>query len=271
MSFSERLLYKIKIDSLGRAVRATIRPPGTGGAIDKDSMRKLLGELDFSQINERGLELYAMDPGSKNSKILVLDNELAIYSMTTVADVVMRKNPLVNEMVKIRNIIKILSDKDVVTSRRLDSVSVITDMIIKDIDLSFTKQDVEDIKKAAARSLEIQHSDGVIKGIALFCELLDFIDHPFFGKGSRTIVKGALEQTKTIGPAIIYVQDDNKLLFLEGSLDPSNKQDKEYFDAVVKGKKPATAQGAQVFDALSAMTDEKFSLAHNTRADLKNK
>jgi hypothetical protein len=71
----------------------------------------------WSRRQERDLVLFLETDGPGQTRILVLDNDLSIYN-TSVDDVVLRKSPTVKEMVNIRNAIKILNDKDVVTSKK---------------------------------------------------------------------------------------------------------------------------------------------------------
>ena len=56
----------------------------------------------------------------------------------TVADVGMRKSPTIREMVSIRNAMKILSDADVVASKKEASVRTIQEECLSALDLSFT-------------------------------------------------------------------------------------------------------------------------------------
>ena len=70
-------------------------------------MRSMLELSPYQYQKSRDLELYVQENDQEQKMIFVLDNELPIYK-TTIDDVTMRKSPLIKEMVKIRNIIKIL-------------------------------------------------------------------------------------------------------------------------------------------------------------------
>ena len=59
-------------------------------------------------------------------KVLVFDNELALYH-STVDDVALRKSPEWKEMVSIRTVRRILNDQDVVVSKGKESIRRIYD------------------------------------------------------------------------------------------------------------------------------------------------
>ena len=123
MAFKENLLSKIRIDQLAGQVRASIGPEGSEAKLDKNAMRQLLAMSPYVHRRERDLDLYVEDTAAAVKKILVLDNELPIYR-TTIEDVAMRKSPEVGEMVKIRNIVKILRDSDVTSPRTTWNMSL---------------------------------------------------------------------------------------------------------------------------------------------------
>ena len=112
MSFRENLLKKIEIDKLTTTVLNSIGPSGGERKIDKEAMTQLLEMSPYRYQRERDLDLFVQEAESGRGKILVLDNELPIYT-TTIQDVAMRKSPYIKEMVSIRNAIKILKDSDV--------------------------------------------------------------------------------------------------------------------------------------------------------------
>ena len=153
VSFKENLLKKIKIDQLAAKVIASIGPAESGSKLDKDAMRSLLEMSPYQHQKARDLDLYVEGMDQEPKKILVLDNELPIYR-TTIADVAMRKSPLIKEMVNIRNIVKILKDADVKISRKDESVKAIQQVCIERLDLSFDSSDIEEIAKDGQASLE---------------------------------------------------------------------------------------------------------------------
>ena len=87
----------------------------------------------------------------KKTRILVLDNDLAIYN-TTVYDVAMRKTPTVKEMMNPFNVVKILKDTDVVISKKEESVKTIQKECIDRLDLSYDESDLDEIAKDGTAS-----------------------------------------------------------------------------------------------------------------------
>jgi hypothetical protein len=253
MSFKENLLKKIEIDKMSRNILATIGPPGSEYKVDKGTMRRLLemGSYKFSQ--ERDLDLYISELDSDREKILVLDNELAIYN-TTVADVALRKSPTLKEMISIRNIIKILNDSDVVVSKRKESVATIQKECIERIDLSFEKSDIEEIVKDGVASLERGYAEGVIEALDLFAELLGYCPPPRVFDISQHKIIGALSQKENgeiiFGPIITYSIIHNLLKLIDEKIGSFDKEKIEYLQQVAVGRKEASAEGPGVFQYL---------------------
>ncbi|RJQ60755.1 MAG: hypothetical protein C4530_07035, partial [Desulfobacteraceae bacterium] len=113
MPFKENLLKKMKIDDLAQEIIGAYGPPGSGQRIDMEKAKQLLDMGGFRSFRERDLDLRILEGEESDGRILVLDNDLAIYR-TSAADIALRKSPNVKEMVSIRNIKKILNDSDVV-------------------------------------------------------------------------------------------------------------------------------------------------------------
>ena len=200
MSFKENLLTKIKINELADKVLASIGTVESGSKVDKDAMRSLLEMSPYQHQRERDLDLYVEAIDQAQKKIFVLDNELPIYQ-TTIEDVVIRKSPLIKEMVKIRNIIKILKDTDVKLSRKDASVQTIQKECLTQLDLSFNESDIDEIAKDGQAALERDYSDGVVECLQLFAELLDYKPAPKAFQLGRHIIVGALT-TKTGGESL---------------------------------------------------------------------
>ena len=104
MTFRENLLKKIKIDKISEQVIASIGTPDSGKKIDGEAMRDLLEIKPYKLKRERDLDLFILEKDKGEQRILVLDNDLAIYD-TTAEDVAMRKSPAIKEMLSIRNVI----------------------------------------------------------------------------------------------------------------------------------------------------------------------
>jgi hypothetical protein len=253
MSFKENLLTKLKIDHLADKVIASIAPVESGSKVDKDAMRSLLEMSPYQHQKERDLDLYIEDIDQVQKKIFVLDNELPIY-LTTVDDVVMRKSPLIKEMVKIRNIIKILKDTDVKLSRKEDSVKAIQKECIDRLDLSFAASDIDEIARDGKASLERDYADGVIECLDLFAELLDYQAPPkAFQLGHHKMIGDLTPKAGgevLYGPIIIYSQIHGTLKLIDEPISSFDKTGIEIFQQVAEGKQKAAAEGPDVFEHL---------------------
>ena len=254
MSFKENLLTKIKINRLADKVLASIGPAESGSKVDKEAMRNLLEMSPYQYQKSRDLDLYVENIDQDRKKIFVLDNELPIYE-TTIDDVTMRKSPLIKEMVKIRNIIKILKDSDVKLSRKEESVKAVQKMCIERLDLSFDESDIDEIARDGQASLERDYPDGVVECLELFAEMLDYQPAPKAFQLSRHKIIGALAPKAggevLYGPTIIYSMIHGTLKLIEEQISSFDKTKIEFFQKVVAGKQKANAEGAEVFDYLA--------------------
>ena len=264
MSYKENLLKKIEIDRLVNRVTTSIGSPDSGRKVDKEAMRRLLDIADYSHRHERDLDLYIENAGATKGLILVLDNDLTIYD-TTVEDVIIRKSPIIKEMISIRNIIKILNDKDVVVSRKEASVMHVREACVKQLDLSHTPDDIGDIAIEGKASLESRYADGVVEVLAMFAEMLGYQPPPkVFDVRHHDILGEITEKSggdTLFGPAVIYGRVHNEIKLIDRQLSSLSKEDLDYFQGVVKGEMKAAGEGADVFDFLkrSALKKEPSS------------
>lgn len=234
-------------------VMETVGPPDSGRKIDKETMRKLLemGERKFRK--ERDLDLYLLESDTAPEKILVLDNELAVYN-TTPEDVALRRSPTVKEMLSIRNVIRILNDSDVVISKREASVRTIQKECIDLLDLSFDRSDLDDIKNDGAASLERGYADGVTECLSLFAELLGYRPPPKTFRNSNFEIIGALVSgkpgEKLFGPMVIYSFIHNAIRLIDKQMSTLNKEDAEFVYQIAMGKEKAPMEGVPVLEYL---------------------
>ncbi len=253
MSFKDNLLRKININNTANKVLGSIGPPDSERKTDKATMRRLLEMSPYTLHKKRDLDLYIKGNPEEKGEILVLDNELAIYN-TTSDDVALRKSPTIKEMVSIRNAIKILSDSDVVISKKEESVNTIRKECINLIDLSFNKADIEEIEKEGSASLENGYSEGVIESLSLFAELLGFSPPPKAFKMRHCEIIGHLAKKESgeivFGPAVIYSLAYNTLKLIEKKIGSFDKGEMEYFKQVVAENQEASKEGADVFQYL---------------------
>ncbi|GBC63893.1 hypothetical protein DENIS_4892 [Desulfonema ishimotonii] len=253
MSFKENLLRKMEIDALSERVCASVTAGEDARRLDKEAIGKLLEMGNYQFLQERDMNLCILEAGPDRQKILVLDNDLAIYH-TTVADVALRKSPTVKEMISIRNAIKILSDSDVVVSKKADSVRAIQAECIGGLDLYFALADLEEIEKDGVASLENGYGEGVIEAITLFSELLGYVPPPRAFHLAHHDIRGRItrgENGETLfGPMIVYSRQHNTLQMIDAAVSSLKKDRMARIEAVVSGDADATHEGAEVFAVL---------------------
>lgn len=253
MSFKQNLLEKLKIKALAQRVLLTVGPVGSPQKVDREAMDRLLNSAHYTKKRERELDLYCKETEAGKSRILALDNDLNIYH-TTMEDVLLRKNPTVKEMISIRNAIKILNDKDVVVSKKAESVQAIEKEAIDTLDLTFELSDLEEIEKDGIAALEMGKPDGVMESLDLFSDLLGYEDaHKTFRLGGYN-VKGLLKttagSTSAYGPIVIYSSQENVLRLVDDVIDTHDKGKIDFLRQIAMGKEKADLEGAGVFEVL---------------------
>lgn len=269
MGFKENLLKKIDIDSLAAQVAAMVKPQADAAKFDKTAARRLIemGGFPRVELKERDLERYILEDDGEKKKIIVLDNGLAIYN-TTIDDVAMRKSPTVKEMISLRNARKILSDNDVLVSKRVDSVRTVKKMLVDQLDLTYTDDDIAQIGYEGAASLEGKDMDGVLESLALFSEILGFQKAPKLFQSAHCKIKGELGKGAAgetrFGPVVLYDQTNDSLRFIASPVDSRRKDDLIYYRTILDNEVPADAEGIEVFRRLRQLVlDRKPVLVEN--------
>ena len=256
MFFKKNLLKKIKIDQMGRQVIASIGPVDSGRKIDRKVMQKLLELADYTYKRKRDLDLYIENINAEKTRILVLDNDLAIYD-TSVYDVAMRKSPTVKEMMNPFNVIKILKDTDVVISKKEESVKTIQQECIAKLNLSFNASDLDDIAKDGLSSLENGYSDGVIECLDLFSEILHYKNPPKTFRVGHHKITGALIKKESgeemFGPMVLYSMINNTLKLIDQQIGSFDREKIEFVQHVAAGKEKASAESRDVFQYLKSV------------------
>ena len=249
MGFRENLQKKIQINELTDVVLHSWGPPESGRRIDRQAMRRLLELGDYRYEKVRDLDLYILN----ESEILVLDNELKIYH-TGADDIALRKSPTVKEMVSIRNAIKILNDKDVVVSRKTDTLERIQRDMISGLDLSFTTADIDALAKDGADALENKYAEGVIEILTLFAELLEYQKAPKEFQLAHHNIWGKLTRPKAgewlFGPLVLFSMMDNSLKMLKESISSLNKERLQQYQQTARSGDAADLSGDKVWTAL---------------------
>lgn len=250
MGFRENLLQKIKIDDLARKVARSLNS-GDAAKFDKSAVRELLAFGGYAEVKERELSLFILEKGTDTNRMIVLDNGLGIYQ-TTLEDVLMRKSPTVKEMISIKNAMKILNDKDVLISKKADSLETVRTDVVGQLDLSFTPEDIEDLARDGKASLESNYSEGVLEILTLFTELLHYEKPPKALDVRHFYIRGKKSDKAISGPAFSFDQINGKLIFIDETFDATKKSDPTRFKAIVTGDETPSAKGSEVFDLLKA-------------------
>jgi hypothetical protein len=266
MSFKENILQKINIDKMAKQVIASIGPPESGRKVDKKTMRSLLEMVSYTYKRKRDLDLFIEDVDAEKTRILVLDNDLAIYN-TSVYDVAMRKSPTVKEMMNPFNVVKILKDTDVVISKKEESVKTIQKECIERLDLSYDESDLDEIAKDGTASLEREYADGVIESMDLFAEILGYSAPPKLFRIDHHKIVGALTQKQSgevfFGPMVLYSIIHNSLKLIESQTGSFDREKIEIIQKVAAGKEQASAEGSSVFQYLKKTAEKLINHPFN--------
>jgi hypothetical protein len=260
MGFRENLHKKIEINHLADRVVRSINPKDGTQRIDLDAMRQLLETGTYAYRKERDLDLFRLS----DRHLLLLDNELKIYN-TTAEDVALRKSPTVKEMLSLRNAIKILNDKNVVISRKAETVRHVQTELIDGLDLSYTPADIDAMAEDGLQALKNKYAQGVIEIMALFVELLGFVKAPKMFQMVHHHIWGGLtrsdEGQRLFGPAVIFDLMHNSLKMHPYTINSMDKDVMHRFVQVVQGDIEADLTDVQVLEKLKQMVLQKGSPA----------
>jgi len=268
MSFKENLKAKMKIDKLVKKLISTMKEPPGKWWLDKVLVQELLDMTDFEHEKIRDLELYVRPSAGEIMEVLVLDNALPIYR-TTVNDVVLRKSPCWHEMVSIRNIRKIMNDKDVIISKGKASLEKLHADALALLDLTYTRDDMALLLEDARRGFERKSAEEIQECLGFFFELLNF-QPLFFGPTDHELQTYAMAEPNG-GPVPTFkhlILFDEKTLLLgmkKGAFSPQRDLDLDWFGEYLRGEKAADLQGLGVFKFLAELALEA---AHQNAVDV---
>ncbi|MDL1977256.1 MAG: hypothetical protein LWX52_04015 [Deltaproteobacteria bacterium] len=240
MDFRESLKTKIFLDRLVRGLKTELSTPADGYDRErnkklKEDVRKLVAHTEFEMKMERSLELYIATGADGSQEILVLGRELPLYHGTSVEDVGMRKDPWINEMLKFRNIKKILSDKDIIFTRGVSTVDVLHGRGLSALNLQFHPEDIFSIQDEALDALRRKDGEGVLEMLELLFELTGYreVTSGFVKKGCKTYGKPEGDGYTNL---IICDERDGHLKGMLGSFVRTRVSAVELFVQVTKGK-----------------------------------
>jgi hypothetical protein len=254
MSLKENLKKKILIDGLSRKISLTVGPPDSKRKVDKESMRKLLSMSPFVLDERRELELYfrELEPGI--GEIISLDNELPLYGKTSLDDVALRRSPVVKEMVNIRNIIRILNDKDIRICKGAGTVHYVQDRALELLDFSFDEKDIQEMVDEGLEAMARADSDAVLETLDLFVELLEYDPVPAAVLVNDCVMFGVRQEEgngrEAFGPIIMYNDQTNVLRMIKRTLFMDDALAQTLIPRVASGEEEPDAEGLAVFQFL---------------------
>jgi hypothetical protein len=260
MSFKENLKGKIKLDRLLQKLLSTIREPPGKRWLDKALTQELLDMTDLKHEKVSYLHLYIRPLAGEIKEVLVFDNELPIYH-TTVADVALRKSPYWQEMFSIRNIRKIMNDKDIIISKGKESLKRLHANALALLDLTYTRDDLTLLLEDARQGLDQKSIAQIQESFDLFFELLDFqsvsIDvleqdlHTFAGPKLNGGAGPAFENL------ILFDEETLSLGLKKGAFSPQRDLDLAWVTKYARNEEPADLKGVDVFKFLFELALDK--------------
>jgi hypothetical protein len=193
-------------------------------------------------------------------EVLVLDNELPIYH-TTVADVALRKSPHWKQMFSIRNIKKIMNDKDVIISKGKESLKRLYANATALLDLTYTRDDLTLLLEDARNGLERKSIGQIQESLDLFVDLLDFepLLLDVLEKNLQVFARPGHKDgpVHTFEHLIIFNEAALSLGLQKGAFLQENDLDLAWVMQYVSGDKTADLMGIDVFNFLVELAIEK--------------
>jgi hypothetical protein len=254
MSFKENLKTKLELDRLARNLYATLREVPGQRFMDKGLMKTLLGKTDFTWRKARDLELYVRPLDGETLEILVFDNELAIYH-STVDDVALRKSPDWKEMFSIRNVRRILDDKDVVVCKGKESIRRIYGDALSGLDLSYTEKDMAALAADGRRALEERSVEGVEEALELFSEILGLqaVNLPVLEEDLQALARPKANggEPSLLEHLVLFAAARFWIALRRGTFSPDSEFDLAKIAACAKGEEPPHLEGSPVFQFLA--------------------
>ena len=265
MSFKENLKAKINLDRLFEKLVFTMKEPPGKWWVDKALTQELLTMTDLEHKKFRDLHLYIRPLQGEIMEVLVFDNELAIYH-TTVADVALRRSPFWQEMFNIRNIRKIMNDKDVIISKGKESLKRLHANARALLDLTYTRDDLALLLDDARQGLDEKSIEQIEESLDLFVDILDF--EPLFLDVLDQDLR-IFARPKVNGVAVpafehlVLLNKENLSLGLKKrAFFPQSDLDLEWVLQCARGGETADLQGIDVFEFLAELSEKENPRNH---------
>ncbi len=229
--------------------------------MDKGLAGELLNMAGFKKKKVRDLGLYVLPQEDEIMEIAVLGNDLTIYR-TTLDDIAMRKSPYWQEVFSIRNIKKILNDKDVIISRSRESLERLYADALALLNITYTKDDILLLLEDARSGLEQKSTAQIQESLDLFVALLDYKPVSFGGLTQDLHLYAGIKfnggTVPTYKPTILF---DEKKLYLGMKKDAYRSRsegDLAWFIKHTMKKEEADLKGEDVFKYLFELVLEKM-------------
>lgn len=260
MTFKEKLKRKIRLDGLLQKLVSTIKEPPGKRQVDNPLVQELLDMTDLEHKKVRDLDLYVRPLEGQIMEVVVLDNALPIYH-TTVDDVVLRKSAYWHEMISIRNIIKILNDKDVIISKGKESLERLHAHALALLNLTYTGDDLALLIEDARQGLERKSVSQIQESLDLFFVLLDFEPVSLEAPEQSFQIFARPKPNGSGAPAfehlVLFDEEKLSLGLKEGVFSPQSDVDLAWVRQYAVGEEPADLQGMDVFEFLAKLALEK--------------
>ena len=260
MSLKENLSSKVELDQLLQKLISKVKEPPAAEWIDLPLVKKLLHQTDFHPQEIRTLNLYVRPFDGQIKEILVFDMGLPIYH-TTVADVALRKNSFWQEIFDLRNIKKIMFDRDVLVSRGKESLKRLHTVALSLLDLTYNSEDLAIFMDEAQQGLQKKSMRLLGESFNLIFDLLGFEAVSLGLPGNDYELYARSNSSNGAEPIyehlILFSEERWSLGLKKGSFSPKNNLDLAWINQYVQGKRSADLQDIGVFDFLSKLAQEK--------------
>jgi hypothetical protein len=185
-------------------------------------------------------------------EVLVFDNELALYH-STVDDVALRKSPEWKEMVSIRNVRRILNDKDVVVSKGKESIRRIYGDALSGLDLSYSEKDMAALAAEASRALEQKSLEGIEEALELFSQVLGFqaVNLAVLEKDLQALAIPKANGGSLLENLLLFSAERFWMGLRRDTFSPENERDLAQIGAWARGEEPPDQEGPAVFQFLA--------------------
>lgn len=235
MDLFKNIQKKISFDLLCARLSKSLKPQNDVSSIDKKSGKILLEMAGYSLLEARDLILYTRETGVK-TEVIVLDGGLSFYNCS-VDEVLVRKSPKIGEMLKFRNIKKILNDSDVVKFRKEETLIHLRKKFIESMAIKLSSNEVVKIFEKAVIELEAKAFDDFFKTFLCTCDLGGFEYTKPLPKDSSTELfifskKNGLRIN--INAALVDFRKEELLFFND---DIQENQRKKYIKDIISGEK----------------------------------